>query len=104
MLKKIAFFKIFNENDVTSSRFMMTSILNIKKIYKHLIDICRFYLYPSSVSLTASIIMSLSIIFKFLVLPIIRLESQILLIILGTPFEALAIASRAVSSKILVGL
>ena len=46
--------------------------------------------------------MSLSIIFKFFVLPIIRLESQILLIILGTPLEALAIASRAVSSKISV--
>ena len=44
--------------------------------------------------------MSLSIMFIFLVLPIIRLESHILLIILGTPLDALAIASKAVSSKI----
>ena len=62
-------------------------------------DICRFLIYPSSISLTASITRSLLISLTFLLSPIIRLESQILLIILGIPFDALAIASRAVSSK-----
>ncbi len=58
------------------------------------------FFYPNSVSSTVSIIISASIIFVFLLFPIIKLELQILFINLGIPFDALIIDSRALELNI----